>query len=296
MKYILVFIVSLFSLCTFGCDDNSSSMENKVSELYLNSTLNNMISVGGGTFKMGDFGSLVEEKLPYSPNRDDKPLHDIELSPFRISKYKVTYYDYDIYTKNIGKSPLIVSRLWSDDTPKIREDNVPASATWQQAKDYCLWLGKVTGLNVDLPTEAQWEYSARSGGKYLQYPTSNGDLNPGKNFASEEQIENIMGGVVPTYPVGKYPPNSLGIYDIGFNGTEWVSDWYSSSYYSMSNNHKDPTGPETGVKKVLRGLTRGDSMTVLTIYRQSSEIIPGDKSIFNKYGLPPGFTFRRVIN
>ncbi|MGS0640072.1 formylglycine-generating enzyme family protein, partial [Citrobacter sp. VF227] len=79
-------------------------------------------------------------------------------------KYKVTHKDYNEYIKiTHGKK---LTYVFGE---KLLADDVPVSVPWQMAKDYCLWLGKMSGKRVDLPTEAQWEYAARSRGQYLPY-------------------------------------------------------------------------------------------------------------------------------
>ncbi|WP_049191966.1 formylglycine-generating enzyme family protein, partial [Serratia marcescens] len=115
-----------------------------------------------------------------------------------------------------------------------------------------------SGKKIDLPTEAQWEYAARSRGQYLPFATDNGELEKGKNIPDEEQLDEYTDGLgIPIYPIGKYPPNPLGLYDMGLSGSEWVNDWYASDYYSHSPV-KDPKGPSNGTKKVLRGYVGGD--------------------------------------
>ncbi|OMQ24598.1 formylglycine-generating enzyme family protein [Serratia oryzae] len=297
--YTQLILVSVSLLLT-GCDDKAP-LANKGKDLVnikhvVEVSLANMVSISGGTFLMGDFGPLVDEKLPYSPNQDDKVLHQVTLSDFKISKYKVTYQDYDAYSLAIGAEKIPGPRIWLKLSPKLRDANIPVTVTWQQAKDYCLWLGKSSGKKVDLPTEAQWEYAARAQGKYLPYPTDNGDYEPGRNVASDEQIETMMKYFMVTYPIGKYPANPLGLYDMGVNGREWMNDWYAADYYQASKEMKDPTGPDSGDKKVMRGLTRGDFHSALTMYRQSYKPIPIDINDYKQNGLNPDFTFRCVIN
>ncbi|MCZ5699306.1 hypothetical protein O5466_06850 [Escherichia coli] len=85
-RYKLIFIVSISGTILIGCDnakDNAGSEKRFADEI-----VNSMISVKGGHFQMGDFGSLVGEKLPFSPAQDNKPLHWVELSDFKITKTK----------------------------------------------------------------------------------------------------------------------------------------------------------------------------------------------------------------
>ena len=141
-------------------------------------------------------------------------------------------------------------------------DHPVVHISWEDALAYCKWAGK------RLPTEAEFEYASRGGLKNNTYSWGNEPVFEGKTKA------NIWEGKFPsqntvsdkyyyTAPVGSFPPNSYGLYDIGGNVWEWCSDWYSSNYYSenypnVSNNPKgpmksyDPIEPFTP-KKVMRG-------------------------------------------
>ncbi len=130
---------------------------------------------------------------------------------------------------------------------------------WLDAMAFAKWVGK------RLPTEAEWEYASRSGSKNLEYTWGNekkpggkwlGNIFQGK-FPLSNTVEDGFNG---TAPVGKYPPNSFGLYDMAGNVWEWCNDWYMPDYYSKSPK-KNPQGPdesydpnEPGVwKKVNRG-------------------------------------------
>lgn len=93
---------------------------------------------------MGDVGPLVGEGIPFSIQQDDKKLHKVILSGFMISKYKVTNKDYNAYLEITGKKRPPVS-AFTKDYPLLLGDDYSAIATWQQAKDYCLWLGGQSG-------------------------------------------------------------------------------------------------------------------------------------------------------
>ncbi|MDG5478722.1 SUMF1/EgtB/PvdO family nonheme iron enzyme, partial [Citrobacter freundii] len=227
----------IFLLALTGCDNSTSAENQQLTQALVKRSLDNMVPVAGGEFLMGDFGPLIGEKLPFSSNQDDKYLHKVRLSDFMIGKYKVTHKDYNEYIKiTHGKKLTYVfgGRLLADD--------VPVSIPWQMAKDYCLWLGKMSGKRVDLPTEAQWEYAARSRGQYLPYATSNGKIERGVNVPTFDERAKMNDVGISIYPVGKYPPNPLGLYDMGLSGDEWANDWYAADYYTHSPVD-NPQGP-----------------------------------------------------
>ena len=293
----LIVVASVAASLLLGCDQKSTGKRETLSEALVAKSLSNMVPVKGGEFLMGDFGPLVGEKLPFSINQDDKVLHKVVLSDFSISKFKVTNDDYNKYLQITGiKKPPI--NILVKEYPSLQKDDYSVGVTWQQAKDYCQWLGKESDKNIDLPTEAQWEYAARSRGQYIPFATNNGEFLPGKNIPSQDELSEYTDGAgIPIYPVGKYPPNPLGLYDMGLSGSEWTNDWYASDYYSHSPVN-DPQGPAQGTKKVLRGYIGGDRQYALTMFRQSKLPVPKiDKDDdYEKYGVGPQYVFRCVVN
>ncbi|MBL9886362.1 SUMF1/EgtB/PvdO family nonheme iron enzyme [Klebsiella pneumoniae] len=293
----LIVVASVAASLLLGCDQKSTGKRETLSEALVAKSLSNMVPVQGGEFLMGDFGPLVGEKLPFSINQDDKVLHKVVLSDFSISKYKVTNDDYNKYLQITGvKKPPI--NILLKDYPSLQKSDYSVGVTWQQAKDYCQWLGKESDKNIDLPTEAQWEYAARSRGQYLPFSTNNGNFELGSNIPEQKKLDEYTDGYgFPIYPIGKYPPNPLGLYDMGLSGAEWSNDWYSTDYYSHSPVY-DPQGPVKGNEKVLRGYVGGDRQYALTIFRQSSQPVPkfAGRDDYQKFGVSPLFVFRCVIN
>lgn len=215
-------------------------------EALITKVKNSMRFVKGGTFEMGDWGG--PSGLPYDMNKDSKPVHKVTLDSFSMMAYKVTYEDFDVFTDATSNERVDMNEI----SIKYRAPKRPAGVSWYGAKAYCEWLGKLTGLPIDLPTEAQWEYAARSGGKKFLYATDNGSIDRGRNYPPKWKY----GEPEPPIPdVGGYPSNQLGLYGMVGESTEaaeWVNDWYDEDYYQHSPE-KNPQGPATGTKKVKRG-------------------------------------------
>ncbi|WOD09982.1 SUMF1/EgtB/PvdO family nonheme iron enzyme [Pseudomonas sp. NyZ704] len=247
--------------------DLSRSLREQILETVVRS-LDNMVFIEGGEFEMGDFGTLCnydpsnmgtwpygqdpERLCPITRFNNDDHLHQVRLSNYHLSRYQTRLEDFDLFRTSLGL-PLFDAELRErDDLQDLFHPNKPAwTKRWQEAKDYCLWLADLSDYSADLPTEAQWEYAARSRGQYVQYPTDNGSLDYGRNIAADEITEEL--------PIGQFVPNPLGLYDMAGNATDWVNDWYSQDYYHDSPL-KDPKGPKTGTQKIRRGSSYPESM------------------------------------
>ena len=201
---------------------------------------------------------------------DNAHPHKVTLSSFYLSKYLISGNELNSYLKLTAQNDLI-----KKNHHRFVEGNTPALGNWHTANNFCSWLTKHTGLPFSLPTEAQWEYVARDGGKDIPYPTPNGELEVGKNYpGSNDFIYKLnhpgafgMKNGINNLPVDQFPINQLGIHQMGGNVSEWMMDWYVHDYYwdSPVNN---PQGPKTypgtlkyniahygAPMKVVRGLT-----------------------------------------
>ncbi|MCX9158619.1 formylglycine-generating enzyme family protein [Niveibacterium sp. 24ML] len=242
------------------------SIEERVARLKAKA-IKDLIFVKGGTFTMGDFTPLM--KIPdvtrMTYNEDDKHLHDVTLSDFYLSRYKATYAELNVFADATGRP-----RLAKDEEPKDRHPSVPAGMYWQTAQDFCQWLGTITSHSFDLPTEAQWEYAARSRGQFFMIPTDDGHIDYGRNVPYAAQAERLKrGGFNRRYPIGLFPPNPLGMYDMQYNGQEWVRDWYAADTYERCTA-QDPKGPTAGARKVVRGWAYGDSLKIgVSVWRRT---------------------------
>jgi formylglycine-generating enzyme required for sulfatase activity len=138
-------------------------------------------------------------------------------------------------------------------------DHPVVHVAWEDAQAYCKWAGK------RLPTEAEFEYAAKDGGKPIKYPWGNELAPSGALMANYWQgefplVRQNEDGFLTTSPVKSFPPNSLGLYDMAGNVWEWCQDLYHADYYSVSPR-KNPKGPDTSfdpqmpgtLKRVQRG-------------------------------------------
>lgn len=163
-----------------------------------------MVKIKGGTFLFGDF---YEGK-----NTDAIPVHQVFVDDFKISKYEITYTQFDFFAeKNNIKKPK------SD--IENRGNRAVTYVTWDEAKAFCNYY------NLRLPTEVEWEYAARSGGK-KQVVSGSTNLDSIYVVALTKDEEKRA-----SVEVGTKLPNDLGIYDMSGNVFEWIGDYYQ--FYSM---------------------------------------------------------------
>lgn len=276
--------------------DLSTDLREKILNTVVQS-IDNMVFVEGGQFDMGDFGWACEydetdvctwpcgqepEQLcNISRNGDDDFVHSVKLSSYYLSKFQTTVRDFDIFFTAQGKEVFDVKLRERDDLKSMYSPKLPApTKTWQEAKDYCLWIGGISGYAVDLPTEAQWEYAARSRGQHILFPTNSGSLDFGKNFPVEGEGE--------TFLVDRFLPNPLGLYNMSGNATDWVNDWYDKDYYKNSPVD-NPQGPKSGEQKVKRGSNYPEApLSAAPVVRRWPEN-PNEEAYY------PGTSFRCAI-
>ncbi len=197
------------------------------------------VFVKGGCYKMGDtFGDGFEE---------EKPVHEVCVDGFYMGKYEITQGQWE---KVMGSNPSRFSK--GNDYPV--ED-----VSWNDIQEFIKKLNRKTGKSYRLPTEAEWEYAARSGGKREKFAgfSSENELYRYANFCDTNceyrwKSTGQDDGYENTSSVGNFSPNGLGLYDMSGNVREWCSAWYSSDYYSDSLR-KNPQGPASGSYRVIRG-------------------------------------------
>ena len=186
-----------------------------------------MILIEGACFMMGSKLGDV----------DEKPVHQVCLSPFKIDKHEVTQASFQ---QTMGTNPSLT----------VVGDHPVDNVTWDEAKEFCEKTDK------RLPTEAEWEYAAR-GGADTEYHWSQSFDGKKGNFCDANCTLNIKtasmdDGYKTAAPVGSFPANPFGLYDMAGNVTEWVNDFMLENYYQVSPK-KDPQGPPSGESFIVRG-------------------------------------------
>lgn len=199
-----------------------------------------LIHVKGGCFQMGD---LYDDGVSGDGQAvDEQPVHEVCLGDYYIGKYELTN---AAWRTIMGSVPPTDSTCPEDDCPV-------GNISWDDVVEFLRRLNAKGGAGkYRLPTEAEWEYAARSGGKAERYAGSN-DVESLSWYASTTGYA-IDGTISPiSRAVGRRVPNGLGLYDMSGNVYEFTADWYGADYYATSPRD-NPTGPATGTEHVKRG-------------------------------------------
>lgn len=226
-------IIIIYPLCAFLFLNTLAAEENDRKEnLYAkaedlkNRDLKGMVFVKGGCFQMGDtFGDGYN---------GEKPVHEVCVNDFYIGETEVTQGEW-------------VAIMESNPSVYKNGDDYPVdSVDWKDLQEFLKKLNEKTGRNYRLPTEAEWEYAARSGGREDKFAGTNNESELGEYAWYSMNSEN------ETHAVKQKKPNAIGLYDMAGNVWEWVADLYDGNYYDSSPKD-NPTGPVHGMYHVVRG-------------------------------------------
>ncbi|HEY1214339.1 MAG TPA: formylglycine-generating enzyme family protein [Bryobacteraceae bacterium] len=244
-----------------------------------------MIAMQGGTFLMGtDYAEAF-------PEDGEGPVREVTLDPFWIDQHPVTnelfsqfveatgYRTeaerfgwsfvfwahipkerfYELVVDTVAAAPWwckVPGANWrSPEGPgsaiKSRGNHPVVHVSWNDAVSFCEWSGQ------RLPTEAEWEYAARGGLVQKLYPWGDKLRPDGEhrcNIWQGEFPRHDTGddGYTGTCPVDAFPPNGYGLYSATGNTWEWCADWFSTDFH-LTGSRINPTGPESGENKVMKG-------------------------------------------
>ncbi len=169
-----------------------------------------MVTIPGGSFQMGDVANVG--------NPSERPVHTVLVPEFELSAYELTHAEYQVCVADGGCAPAGQAGVRPDQL------NLPVTGlSWFDAQDYVVWLSAKTGEPYRLPTEAEWEYAARS---------ASTNVYPWGDTVAQGQANCINCGSpwdgLSAAPVGTFKPNGFGLHDMAGNVWEWTADcWYA---------------------------------------------------------------------
>ncbi len=185
-----------------------------------------MVVIPGGRFLMGS--------PPDEPERrDNERQHEVEVAPFALGKFAVTFEEYDRFA-TATKREKPSGEGWG------RERRPVINVTWVDAMAYAEWLSQQTGQTYRLPTEAEWEYACRAGTATPFYFGTT---------INEKQANYGLSG--NTVEVGQFPANAWGLHDLHGNVWEWTGSEYDGGYGGAEL--RIVSDPNSGGSRVLRG-------------------------------------------
>jgi formylglycine-generating enzyme required for sulfatase activity len=215
---------------------------------------------------------------------DEHPQHRVRITkPFYLGTYHVTRGQFRQFVKDSGyktdaekgdnpgaagwdaeKKTFGFNKdySWRNAGFRQTDEHPVVNVSWNDAVAFCQWLSKKEGKTYRLPTEAQWEYACRAGTKTRYYSGDDpetlakvgnvADATAKAQFPDWKWTIKASDGYVFTAPVGRFKPNAFGLYDMHGNAWQWCADRYGDDYYGQSPED-DPTGPDTGNDRILRG-------------------------------------------
>ena len=222
-----------------------------------------MVFVPAGEFDMGG------DRQQFT-----QPLHSIYLDSYWIDSVEVSNRQYGLCVEAGAcvqpwgyATPQIYLTQLADPVDDFRELPV-VYVTWEGADQYCEWAGR------RLPTEAEWEKAARG---------IDGRVYPWGKSGPNQNLLNYNGDFGRPLPVGRFPfgASYYGALNMAGNVREWVFDWFSPDYYAISTDH-NPSGPEKGEDRVLRGGGFGDNKRMVRVDNRfhHNPYSPGDNRGF----------------
>lgn len=229
-----------------------------------------MVSIPAGRFAMGSSGNEPGHQASEGPQRE------VRVAAFAIGRFAVTRRQWAVFVAATNRTeqrgcewagfPRDASARASwRSLGFAQDDSHPVvCVSWNDAQAYARWLSERTGQAYRLPSEAEWEYAARAGSA-TAYPWGTVASHEQANYGAVTCCSELASGRdrwLHTAPVGAFPPNAFGLYDMHGNAWQWVQDCYADSYAEAPTDGSahDPPGC---THRVLRGGTWGDTPAMI---------------------------------
>ena len=220
---------------------------------FANSIGINLARIEAGQFKMGSARGAPNSSIV------ERPQHRVAITkPFYMGTHEVTNKQYEAFRPDHKNERLAGA---GDHHPVV-------NVSWNDAVAFCRWLSEKEGKVYRLPTEAEWEFACRAGSATAYA------------WGDAFDVAKVNNSDTGPKPVGTYGANAWNLYDMHGNVWEWCSDWYSDKYYEGCPE-KNPPGPKSGEKRVIRGGSWGlPEKYIRTAFRYRAD--PDDKT--DKFG------------
>ncbi|AHJ31605.1 hypothetical protein NSP_53170 [Nodularia spumigena CCY9414] len=224
-----------------------------------------MVKIPGDTFTMG--ASKKEERS----SDDERPEHQVTVPSFYMGRFLVTQPQ---WARVAASFPQINRKLETRPSHFKGDDNLPVeSISWYDAVEFCKRLSQKTGRDYRLPSEAEWEYACRAG---TYTPFHFGDIITSEvaNYDGNSTYGNSLKGQYrqKTTPVGSFPPNAFGLYDMHGNLWEWCLDTWHSNYKVAPRDGSAWIDNDNQKFRLLRGGSWGSNPRLC---RSASRVRPG---------------------
>lgn len=231
-----------------------------------------MVFIPGGEFQRGRTFEWADYDVKYYPrsHQDDRPVRKISIDAFYLDESEVTNAKYAAFAK--AHKHRVPYHWRKGQFPEGKEQHPVSNVSWDDAVAYCSAQGK------RLPTEAEWERAARGLAEGRMFPW--GDKNPTAKQARFNTDSTIA--------VCATERNSFGLCDMIGNVWEWTADWYGRTYYEEAPE-KNPTGPATGMYRVLRGGSYFDEPPLFLTVSYRSWARPAERSATIGFRCAKGF-------
>ncbi len=271
---VLAFVLSLTAAAAAWAQPRSSSTVRDCPDCP------EMVLIPGGAFVMGAApGEEDREGVPPQSRGRSQPQHQVAVRPFLLGRFEVTRDEFAQYIKatrhtmdgacwtegNDGKRRDYKGFSWQQPGfPQTGRDPV-VCVNWFEARGYAGWLSQRTGKRYRLPSEAEWEYAARAGSTGPRPFTADaasfckhanvGDLALAEVYKHRKDAARYgicSDGYPFTSPVGAFPPNPFGLYDMLGNAWEWTEDCWNPTHDGAPSDDKPRYSGECD-KRVVRG-------------------------------------------
>lgn len=262
-------LATMLFVCIVGCASTSSPVAGSNSQDKMRFILGATYRTGSDLVELGKIRQATGLRTA-EPLLAEVPSHNVTVSDFHMDTFDVTNEDFLEFVRAVPEWSVAQADAslhngrylehWIGGSPPGHLLNHPVTfVTWQASVAYCEWRGK------RLPTEIEFEWAAQDGVAAIEYPWG--------NLPPRNELVNWGGnGISTTVPVGSYPPNARGLYDMSGNIWHFTSDPWLGSYSEVLTNSTElqDAGRDPKIRRVVKGGSWGANAANLRVrYRDS---------------------------